>query len=232
MKGLIISVLFFIFFLACREKAQQISPSQIKPSPVEQPLESKIGKKIRQDYNMDHWAELTVDEGFLLDLKYSTKDNFTQQVIYPCPRCFLRPELAIKLKQLQADINKRYGWSLKLYDCYRPRPAQQRLWDIMPNPSYVTPPHKGSMHNRGFAIDVSLVDRDGVEFDMGTPFDHFGKKAHTDHTDLPSHVLKNRSILQKLMSLHGLSGIRTEWWHYSYRSAKAPISDWEWPCNE
>lgn len=182
------------------------------------------------DYDTTQWIELTASQGFALELRYADKTNFTGAQIYDCARCFMQKEAGQKLIQLQRDMAKRYGWRLRLYDCYRPRPAQQRLWDIMPNASYVTPPHKGSMHNRGLAVDLTIDDKDGLPMDMGSDFDHFGIKAHTDNYDHSEQVLRNRRILQKLMQLHGFKGIRTEWWHYSLRGTSSELSDWEWEC--
>lgn len=120
--------------------------------------------------------------------------------------------------------------SLKLFDCYRPRPAQQKLWNIVPDARYVTPPNKGSMHNRGLAVDITLIDKDGNELEMGTEYDFFGQEAYTTNTALPKDILKNRKILTKLMNIHGMKGIRTEWWHFSLKSEKAPLDEWEWEC--
>ncbi len=182
------------------------------------------------DYDTAFWTELTVDDGFVLDVRYATENNFTHKQIYPCGRCFLRPVLARKIKKLQHNIQKRYGYSLKLFDCYRPRPAQQLLWDIVPDARYVTPPHKGSMHNKGLALDVTLVDSLGHPLDMGTTYDYFGVEAYPGNKNLPEDVVKNRMILLKLMEAHGLSGIRTEWWHFSLKTAQAPLDSWEWDC--
>lgn len=214
-------------YLGCKESTDKISD---EPLHVENVIVEEVVEPPSYDYDTLQWSELTERDGFVLDIRYATADNFTGTVIYPCGRCFLRPELAKKIKTLQQDISKRYGWSFKLYDCYRPRPAQQRLWDKVPNASYVTPPHKGSMHNRGLAVDLTIVDGDGEEWDMGSPYDSFSRKSHTDNYDLPPHVLKNREILKKLMKLHGLQGIRTEWWHYSLRGISYPLDDWEWKC--
>jgi len=183
------------------------------------------------DYDTSQWKEILPESGIVLDIRYATDNNFTEKQIYDCPRCFLRQTVADKLLKLQKDINKRYGMSLKLFDCYRPRPAQQKLWDIVPDARYVTPPNKGSMHNRGLAVDITLVGDDGQELDMGTEYDFFGREAYTTNTDLPKDVLKNRKVLTQLMLIHGLKGIRTEWWHFSLKSEKADLDDWVWPCN-
>lgn len=164
-----------------------------------------------------------------LDIKYATTDNFTGSKIYDCPKCLLRPEAAEALVKAHKNLKKK-GYGLKMFDCYRPRPYQQRLWDKVPNPNYVTPPAKGSMHSRGAAVDLTLTDSKGNELDMGTPYDFFGPEAHTDNLKLPKKVLENRKILQRALAEVGFKGIRTEWWHFSYQAKKFPLSDYVWPC--
>lgn len=166
-----------------------------------------------------------------LDIRYATTNNFTGSKIYDCAQCYLRPETAQALARAQVQL-QRQGLSLKLFDCYRPRPYQQRLWDKVPNPDYVAPPAKGSMHSRGAAVDLTIVDAQGKELDMGTPYDFFGREAHTDYTQLPDSVLKNRQLLRRVMEEAGLKGIRTEWWHFSYQKKLYPLSDWVWDCGE
>ncbi len=170
-----------------------------------------------------------LDSTILLDIRYATANNFTGSKIYDCPRCFLRPETARALVRAQKKLQAQ-GLGLKLFDCYRPRPYQQRLWDKVPDPNYVMPPAKGSMHSRGAAVDLTLVDAKGNELDMGTPYDFFGPKAHYDYTKLPAKVLENRRLLRRTMEAVGLKGIRTEWWHFSFQGKNFPLSDWVWPC--
>ncbi|MDF1697148.1 MAG: M15 family metallopeptidase [Saprospiraceae bacterium] len=196
----------------------------------ESPELKKEHSQSQIDYDVTKWKEIKAEDGVILDIRYATENNFTKKQIYPCGRCFLRPELADRIQRLQKDIQAQYGMSLKLFDCYRPRPAQQKLWDIVPNEDYVTHPDKGSMHNRGLAVDITLVDSSGDELDMGTAYDFFGREAHTDYKGLSKEILKNRTILNKLMDIHGLKGIRTEWWHFSLKTVQAPLDDWEWPC--
>ena len=76
---------------------------------------------------------------------------------------------------------KEHKLGLKMFDCYRPRPAQQRLWDVVPDPDYVTPPAKGSMHNRGLAVDLTLVDANGKELNMGTPYDFWCRSPYRQY---------------------------------------------------
>jgi zinc D-Ala-D-Ala dipeptidase len=169
------------------------------------------------------------NSGIVLDIKYATHDNFTKKVIYDCPACYLRPEAAIALKKIHNELKEKLGYGIKVFDCFRPKPYQQRLWDIVPNPDYVTPPSKGSMHSRGLAVDLTIIDKNGKELAMGTPYDFFGKEAHTDYLGHNTEVNKNRALLTSIMEKYGFKGIRTEWWHFSY-TAGYPLDEWVWDC--
>ena len=228
MKHLLI-FLMLISVWGCAEKKKEKALSQTEPAEVSEKGPEIINNEV--DYDVSQWLEITEEDGVVLDIRYATSNNFTKNQIYDCGRCFLRPELAKRIKTLQKDISQRYGMKLKLFDCYRPRPAQQKLWDIVPDEKYVTNPAKGSMHNRGLAVDITLVNKDGDELDMGTAFDHFGVEAHTINRNLPDEILKNRDILTKLMEVHGLKGITSEWWHFSLKTVQAPLDDWVWPCD-
>ena len=171
----------------------------------------------------------SLDASIRLDIRYATTNNFTSAKIYDCARCLLRPEAAQSLLKAHRALQQQ-GLGLKMFDCYRPRPYQQRLWDKVPNPDYVTPPEKGSMHSRGAAVDLTIVDAKGNELDMGTPYDYFGREAHYDYTRLPGKVLANRRLLRRTMEAAGFQGIRTEWWHFSFKGKSYPLSDYVWPC--
>lgn len=189
------------------------------------PLKKKSGNA-----NTEEWVELSENEGFLLDIRYATTNNFTKKKIYDCAKCYVRPEAAKQLLEIQKELKNKFGYSIKLFDCYRPRPYQQRLWDIVPNPQYVTPPNKGSMHSRGLAVDLTLVDKNGKELDMGTAFDFFGAEAHQGYAGHTDAVKRHRWILKSTMEKHGFGSIRTEWWHYSYKAISAPLDTWVWDC--
>lgn len=157
--------------------------------------------------------------GFAYDMKYATDDNFLKKTVYSCDQCLIRKEVADALKQANDNLSRR-GLRIKFFDCYRPLDIQKQMWDIHPDANYVANPHKtGSIHNRGGAVDITLVNLDGQELDMGTAFDHFGKEAHHAYTSLPDTVLSNRHLLKKTMEAYGFSSIASEWWHYNYKSA-------------
>ena len=119
-----------------------------------------------------------------------------------------------------------------MYDCYRPEPYQQRLWDVLPDPRYVANPKRGSLHSRGAAADLTIVKLDtGEELNMGTTYDFFGEEAYTTATNLPVEVVANRKLLQVVMRKHGFLTIRTEWWHFNFGWPLLALSDWVWPCN-
>ena len=207
------------------EKIDTIQP-ELSPQEVVKPEILAI------DYDSTEWTELTrLDETIVLDLRYATTNNFVNEQLYDCARCFLRPEAAEAIKVANQKL-KIKGYRLKMYDCFRPLPIQQRLWDKFQNPSYVTPPSKGSMHNRGLATDLTIVDENGVELDMGTEFDFFGEEAHHTFNGHSEVVNENRLLLKETMESVGFKGIRTEWWHYSYTGKTYDLSAMIWNCGD
>jgi D-alanyl-D-alanine dipeptidase len=123
------------------------------------------------------------------------------------------------------------GYGLKMYDCYRPRPIQWKLWNKVPDTRYVADPRKGSMHNRGMAVDLTIVDKNGQELDMGTDFDYFGKEAYHSYAGHSDEVQENRQLLVETMEDHNFRSTSTEWWHYSYIPKSFPLDDWLWKCD-
>ena len=114
------------------------------------------------------------------------------------------------------------GLGLKIWDGYRPRSVQYRMWEIVPDPRYVADPNIGSSHNRGGAVDLTIVDfSTKEELTMPTAFDFFGVEAHHEYMDHPLQVIANRELLKNLMTnVGGFSIYPEEWWHYKY-----PLSD-------
>ena len=184
------------------------------------------------DYDTSTWIDvMDVIPDAILDIRYATTNNFVGDQMYECGRCFMRKEAIYQLALVQ-DYLRSLGYGLKFFDCYRPRPIQQKLWDKIPNASYVTPPWKGSEHNKGLAVDLTIVDADNKELPMGSGYDYFGKEAHHDYFGHSDTIIDNRTLLKTTMETYGFYPIRTEWWHYSYRGIKAEISDWVWECPE
>ncbi|MCP3059667.1 D-alanyl-D-alanine dipeptidase [Myxococcus sp. K38C18041901] len=168
----------------------------------------------------------TVVEDLALDLRYATEDNFLKKKVYPdTARCLLLPESASKLKAA-ADVLRPKGYRLKVYDCYRPRAVQWEMWKIMPVPGYVADPRKGSNHNRGGAVDLTLVTLDGQEVEMPTAFDTFTPAAHHGYAGGTEASRRHREVLREAMLGAGFSPNRMEWWHYDLPDAKSrPVLD-------
>jgi len=167
---------------------------------------------------------------FAYDLRYATTNNFLKAQVYDCPECYTRVKTARALIDANNDFIQQ-GYRIKFFDCYRPNSVQYRMWEIVPNPQYVANPVKGSIHNKGGAVDITLETLGGTEVDMGTDFDYFGKRAYHDNTDLPAAILENRRTLRETMERYGFWSIRTEWWHYNLGAASnEEIADFRWPC--
>ncbi|WP_367897835.1 D-alanyl-D-alanine dipeptidase [Leptospira sp. WS58.C1] len=161
-----------------------------------------------------------IDPNIEIDLRYSTSNNFTGSVIYPFQTCLLRKETAEKLKAANSEFQS-YGYRIKIWDGYRPPYAQKILWEKVPNPRYVGNPTKGgSVHNRGGAVDLTLIDSRGKELEMPSAYDEFTYKASPFRKDLEPVVSKNLEVLVGILTKHGFKQISSEWWHYNDGDAK------------
>lgn len=148
-----------------------------------------------------------------LDIRYATTNNFFKQKFYPVPRCILRGAAARRLSQVQDDLS-RNGLGLKVFDCYRPLSVQKKMWEIMPDSRFVANPARGSRHNRGAAVDLTLIDRNGKELEMPTGYDNFTERAYINYRGGSTQSRKNRQILQDVMKKYGFIPLETEWWHF------------------
>jgi zinc D-Ala-D-Ala dipeptidase len=168
---------------------------------------------------------------FVYDMKYATDDNFLKAKVYDCAECYLRFKTVKALVEANQKFIKR-GYRIKLFDCYRPLDIQKKMWTIVSNPDYVADPKKGSIHNRGGAVDVTLVDASGIELDMGTTFDFFGIEASHDYDQLSDEVKKNRRLLRRYMTRSGFRIFESEWWHYNLKRTKSDgLSNFKWNCD-
>jgi D-alanyl-D-alanine dipeptidase len=173
---------------------------------------------------------LTLDSTFVLDMRYATDSNFLKAKVYDCDQCLLRAVVAKALVKVQQSLADK-GYRIKLYDCYRPLDIQKRMWKIMPDDRYVGNPYgNGSVHNKGAAVDLTLVDAQGQELDMGTGFDHFGREAHHAYQNLPAKTLENRKLLKQSMENGGFLPITSEWWHYFYKNNGYSIGNFKPSC--
>jgi zinc D-Ala-D-Ala dipeptidase len=149
----------------------------------------------------------------LLDIAYATADNIAGRPIYARAGCYLHAAAAERLEQAIA-LARPLGMRLKIFDAFRPTEAQWQLWQARPDPDFLADPRRGSPHSRGVAVDLTLVDRDGVALDMGTGFDAFTPSSRHGSTVVGEAAQRNRFLLLGLMSAAGWDFYRREWWHY------------------
>ncbi len=150
----------------------------------------------------------------VIDLRYATPLNFVHKQMYPTgARCLVLEHAAEQLV-VAAQVLRGLGFRLKLYDCYRPHSVQYELWKVMPKPGYVADPKTGSNHNRGAAIDLTLVTLEGDEVVMPSAYDAFGPASHHSYTKGDPAALRNRATLRSAMEHAGFVKNAMEWWHY------------------
>jgi D-alanyl-D-alanine dipeptidase len=184
----------------------------------------------------------------VIDLKYATSDhkflnlpegNISLPKFYTANECLLLGK-AVKLLKIAQDSlrnitqfnGKTYpkGIGIKIWDGYRPLSVQYLFWEIYPNPTYIANPANGSKHNRGGAVDLTLIDlATGAELKMPTPFDDFSEKASHSYTFLPQEVIQNRSLLKSILTqVAGMLAYEAEWWHYEIPGANNyPLLDFQ-----
>lgn len=161
-----------------------------------------------------------------LDIRYATTNNFMQHKMYDEARAFARLPVVLALKQVQADLKKK-GLGLKIFDGYRPYAITVKFYEQARDTNFVADPRKGSKHNRGCALDLTVIDlKTGKELEMPTGFDSFQKRAYSTYMDLPKIEINNRAILKAAMEAHGFHEIPTEWWHFDFNGwEKYPLLD-------
>jgi len=174
-----------------------------------------------------------ISTNFFYEIRYATPNNFIKETLYDCAECLLRPEVAKALSQANEYFCEK-GYRIKLYDCYRPLDVQKKMWAKVPKATYVGNPYgKGSVHNKGAAVDITLVTLEGCYVEMGSDYDFFGRAAHIDNYNFSKEILEVRKLLFEGMRKHGFQTIRTEWWHFSYRKSNSySISNQALPCHE
>jgi D-alanyl-D-alanine dipeptidase len=162
------------------------------------------------------------DAGFKFDLRYAGTNNFMHQKLYPpIKTTYLRKAAADSLMAAQQELNKK-GLGLKIFDAYRPYSVTEKLWEPVKDDRYAADPKKGSGHNRGVAVDLTIINlNNNTELNMGTGFDNFSDTAHHAFINLPADVLQNRMLLKTTMEKHGFKALDTEWWHYYLPNAAA-----------
>lgn len=161
-----------------------------------------------------------------LDIRYATKNNFLGEPVYTSAMAFARYPAAEAIKDVQTEL-KKIGLGLKIFDAYRPYTATVKFYKKVKDTVYVASAWTGSRHNRGCAVDLTLIDlKTGKQLTMPTPFDSFQEEAHSDYLELPAEQIRNRDLLIGVMAKHGFNNYPGEWWHYDYKDwKKYPLMD-------
>ena len=217
---LLAALMSLVLLSACADSTEHPSPTPTviptqtpapiptpAPTPTSAPADDELVRV--KDYIPD----------IITDLKYATTDNFTGVVIYDDSTAYLRYGTVKKLAAAQSELTKN-GYSLLIWDAYRPVSAQYRLWEVCPNPVYVADPTNGfSKHSRGNTVDISLIRTNGDPVEMPSGFDDFTSRADRDYSDVSQAVGENARYLEEVMTAAGFVGYSGEWWHYSDSTA-------------
>ncbi len=166
-------------------------------------------------------VELTkIDSTLKLDIRYATANNFAGRPVYDQPRAFLQREAAIAVKQVNQELRP-LGYGLLIFDGYRPWRVTKLFWDITPvnKREFVADPKKGSRHNRGCAVDLSLYDlKTGKEVQMTGTYDEMSPRSYANYTGGTTEQRRLRDLLRSKMEAHGFTVLPNEWWHFDHRS--------------
>jgi D-alanyl-D-alanine dipeptidase len=152
-------------------------------------------------------------------IAYATADNITGKPVYARVACYLHADAAARLVRAR-DLARPLGFGFKIFDAFRPSEAQWKLWEARPDPEFLADPRRGSPHSRGVAVDLTLVDGEGRELEMGTGFDAFTPLSHHGNTEVSPQAQRNRLLLLGLMTAAGWDFYRNEWWHYQLFDAR------------
>ena len=157
-----------------------------------------------------------------LDIRYATANNFVGRPVYAEARAFLQRPAAEALVRVHEKLREQ-GLGLVIFDGYRPWTITKLFWEVVPEDKrkFVADPAKGSKHNRGCAVDLSIYNlRSGKLIDMPSGFDEFTERASPNYTGGTEKERANRDLLRSLMEAEGFSVNPNEWWHFDYK-------DWE-----
>ncbi len=155
--------------------------------------------------------------GITLDIKYATKDNFMGRPMYNQARAFARKPVADKLLAIQKKLNAQ-GLGLKIFDAYRPYTITVAFYNETKDKNFVANPSKGSKHNRGCAVDLTLINlKTGKELEMPTPYDSFLASAAANYEPVSTNARKNRALLIQVMESNGFKVLENEWWHFDFK---------------
>jgi D-alanyl-D-alanine dipeptidase len=163
---------------------------------------------------------ISLDNTIKLDIRYATENNFVGRPVYPEARAFLQKPAAKAVASVHKKLRKQ-GLGLVIFDGYRPWTITKLFWDVVPEDKrkFVADPAKGSKHNRGCAVDLSIFDlKTGELIDMPSGYDEFTERASPNYTGGTPKQTANRELLRKLMEQAGFTVNPNEWWHFDYKN--------------
>lgn len=175
-------------------------------------------KQVKKDSSKKMVELKSLIPGIVYDLRYATVNNFMRRLMYPAGtnNTFLRLPATKALQKVQQELNVK-GYGIKIFDAYRPYAVTVKFWELVKDERYVANPSKGSGHNRGIAVDLTIINiQTGKTLEMGTGFDNFSDTAHHTFKNLSAEVLQNRELLKSTMGKYGFNSYADEWWHYSW----------------
>lgn len=183
-----------------------------------------LQKLLRENPNKQMVDLSMIKPRIYFDLRYTTSNNFMHKVLYPpIETTWLRKPAAEALEKVSGEFAL-LNLGIKVFDGYRPYSVTEIMWEPIQDDRYAADPAKGSGHNRGISVDLTLIDlTTGKELQMPTDFDNFSDTAHQNFMNLSPEVLKNRALLKSVMEKYGFIGLSTEWWHFYLPNA----SDYE-----
>ena len=216
MKNCFAIVLLFICFTSCAQNNEQ-NPYGL--TVISDFSAYEATNKIHPDHELIDIKKAI--PSVVLDIRYATKNNFMRQVMYKQARAFARRPVVERLKVIQAALKKK-GYGLKIFDAYRPYAITVAFYKKASNKNFVANPAKGSKHNRGCAVDLTIIDlKTGKDLPMPTPYDSFAPEAAPHFANLPANVIENRDFLIATMEANGFKVIYNEWWHFDFNGWQA-----------
>ena len=234
----IASVFFLVLlFLSCKEKTVTEQSAKPQINEKEYQIDSVEATNIPKQNELKEFGDLPdttfirladYSHDFSFDMRYATTNNFLKAKVYDCAECYTRVKTAKALIRAN-KVFMTMGYRIQFFDCYRPNSVQYKMWELFPNPQYVANPVKGSIHNKGGAVDITLIDFDGKKLDMGTDFDFFGENTYTNNENISQEAQNNRKYFVNLMDKYGFENYHKEWWHFTLRNEPFPDTYFNFP---
>lgn len=215
MNGIICKSILVVIFFFFTSDAQQINPNEYGLNVIND-VET-YSAFVEKDSNnlLVNLKEYIPD--IILDIRYASDNNFIGEPVYNIPAAYARLPVGKALKNIQNELKKE-NLGLKIYDAYRPYSVTVKFYEKIKDPDFVASPKHGSRHNRGCAVDLTIVDLNtGKEIVMPTEYDDFTERAGHNFSNLPENILQNREKLKIIMTENGFDIYPAEWWHYDFK---------------